>query len=632
MKKAITILLILTIALFPISTYASSSTYENYAESLSNLGVFVGTGSGFELDRAPTRIEGLVMLIRLLGAENDANNLRNSKLPFTDVPKWATGYVAYAYSNDLAKGISPSKFGSNNTMEAKAFITFLLRSLGYNDSAGDFSYNSALSFSKGIGLINDSTYSTLNSSTFLRGHIAKTAYDTLKFRYKNSDTLLIDKLMGENKINSSIGNKFKETVLNEPESAVVVGSKSDVDIAKNAESIVMLNCTTTDGDAIGSGVIISSSGEIVTNYHVIEGATSISVSFNDGSQYGGDVYVQDYDKSLDLAIIKINKTGLKAVTIDDSSTVKQGESIVAIGSPYGFFNTVTDGIISAIRNNGFQISAAINPGSSGGGLFNSKGKLIGITYSGVTEADNLGFAIPVNNLQNLTDKKMLSLITFTNSTSTSTTIATIQPPGDIYIVSETYDTAYINWDPVVGADYYYFYYQKDGDTDFWYDKEANGSQMKFYHNSGFSVEYYGLQPETRYNVIITSVKNNVESADSKTYSFIKGYGDSDSNSNSNSIFYDDFNGVPDFGKVADCYPSSTGSSSYFYASNDFDSSAIAEYGYTLIDYGFTYQRSFRDSHNNLVMVYGNYSIDKTVMTGVVTLNGTPGYFIVIEDY
>lgn len=177
MKKS-SLLLILVLCLFLTQTgisAAASSTYEDYAESLADLGVFVGTGSGFELDRAPTRIEGLVMLIRLLGVEEEAKAMQGAELPFNDVPKWASGYVAYAYENGLTNGLNKVQFGSTNKMDAKAFMTFLLRSLGYNDQAGDFSYNNALSYAQSIDLVNDNLYSTMNNTTFLRAFIAKTA-------------------------------------------------------------------------------------------------------------------------------------------------------------------------------------------------------------------------------------------------------------------------------------------------------------------------------------------------------------------------------------------------------------------------------------------------------------------------
>ena len=237
-------LLILCLFLLPIDSEAAvSSTYEDYAECLSELGVFVGTGSGFELDRAPTRIEGLIMLIRLLGAENEAMTMQGEPLPFTDVPKWASGYVAYAYENGLTNGISPEQFGSSNAIEAKAYLTFLLRSLGYNDQAGDFSYNNALNFAKSIELISDSVYSTLNTTEFIRAYVAKTSYDTLRFPYKGGETLLIDKLMGENKISQSVGDAFKKAVLTEPEQ-LVYQNAATTGMEENMDSVVMLSCYT----------------------------------------------------------------------------------------------------------------------------------------------------------------------------------------------------------------------------------------------------------------------------------------------------------------------------------------------------------------------------------------------------
>lgn len=514
--------------LLPSSAFAATSpaqsTYEDYANSLAPLGVFVGTGSGYELDRAPTRVEGLVMLIRLLGVEDEALAMKSTKAPFTDVPNWARGYVAYAYANDLTKGVSRTKFGSTNNMEAKAFVTFLLRSLGYRDSAGDFSYTNALSFAKGINLLDNSTYSTISASTFLRKHVAKTAYDTLKFPMKGRDVPLINSLMAEDKINSKVGNAFIATVLSDPTSlstTTPVDQDNNIQISDNANAIVMINASGNDGSSQGSGVITSSNGTIVTNYHVIEGASSLIVTFNDGSEYNGAVYVQDYNIDLDLAIIKINKGGLRAAVLGDSKSLKQGDPIVVIGSPYGYFNSVTEGIISAIRPQDIQVSAAINHGNSGGGLFNAKGELIGITYARVDNADNLGFAIPINKLSALTEKKMMSMSTFSNITG-KMEWTKIDPPKNIHIYKEYKDEVLINWTPVKGADYYYFYYQIDGENTYWYDQE-DGIQTEFYHSSGYTVSYYNLTPGVRYNIIITSVKDGIESYDSEVFSFVKKY-------------------------------------------------------------------------------------------------------------
>lgn len=519
MKKKLFILLVLLLSIVnSVSTIdAAVLNYDEYAQSLSKLGVFVGTNNGFELDRAPTRIEGIIMLIRLLGAEDDANSMKNNKVPFTDVPTWANGYVSYAYEKGLTKGVTETKFGSANTLEAKAYITFLLRSLGYNDVAGDFSYNNSISYSREINLINESMQSILNNSTLVRGHVAKLSYDTLWFQYKGSDTLLIDKLIAEEDINIELGNKFKENLIND-NNIITSTEIKPIDISENSDCIVMLQCNNGNNVSQGSGIIINSDGEILTNYHVIEGSTSIDINFNDRTKYIGDVYIQDYDKDLDLAVIKINKSKLKAVSIGNSDNIKLGESVVAIGSPYGFFNTVTEGIISALRPNSIQISAAISHGSSGGGLFNYKGELIGVTSAGVTVAENLGFAIPINFLSKLSDKKLTPINKFGLDTAQSTSI--VYPPTNIRIVNETIDEVYINWNEVPDADYYHFYYQKDGEDTYWYDEES-GSKMKYYYDSNYSIVFYGLESGTRYNIIVTSVKNGIESADSTVFTFTK---------------------------------------------------------------------------------------------------------------
>lgn len=631
MKKiiSITLVLLMCLMLLPASAFAattpSQSTYGDYADSLAPLGVFVGTGSGYELDRAPTRVEGLVMLIRLLGVEKEALLMKGTKVPFTDVPNWANGYVAYAYTNDLTKGVSKTKFGSSNNMEAKAFVTFLLRSLGYRDAAGDFSYTNALSFAKGISLLNNSTYTTLSGSPFLRAHVAKTSYDTLKFPIRGTDVPLINNLMAEGKIKNNVGNAFIATVLQDPAPLTNTPQQnggSSIEIADNANCIVMINATGNNGESQGSGVILSSDGTIVTNYHVIEGASSLVVTFNDGSTYKGAVYVQDYNIGTDLAILKINKSGLRPAVIGDSRNLKQGESIVVIGSPYGLFNSVTEGIISAIRPQDIQVSAAINHGNSGGGLFNSQGKLVGITYARVEAADNLGFAIPINKVEALTGKKMMALSSFSNITATDT-LKKIAPPNNIYIVDEKNEEVFINWNPVNGADYYYFYYQEDGEDTYWYDDEQ-GKQTKFYYSKDYSANYYNLTPGERYNIIVTSVRDGVESDDSQVFSFVKKYGGFTSH-------YKKDYGVPDFGRMFGITPHIEITGGYFYNIRDVMWEDIEAYADALERNSFMYMRSYEDRDGNTVMVYENYYLNKIVTTGITKINGVSGYFISIDD-
>ena len=216
-----------------------------------------------------------------------------------------------------------------------------------------------------------------------------------------------------------------------------------------APSIVEISASGTAGKSTGSGVIITSDGEIVTNNHVISGASQITVQLSDGKQYTAKVVGTDPDK--DLALIKLQgASGLKAATLGDSSRLKVGEEVVAIGSPEGLTGTVTSGIVSALDRdvtvakddgqeqqpqtdprqgwpfefggqefNGdtgdskttykaIQTDASLNPGNSGGALINMNGEIIGINsamYSPSSTSGSsagsvgLGFAIPIDTVK-----------------------------------------------------------------------------------------------------------------------------------------------------------------------------------------------------------------------------------------
>lgn len=157
----------------------------------------------------------------------------------------------------------------------------------------------------------------------------------------------------------------------------------------------------------GSGVIISQDGYILTCAHVVSGATSVKVQLN-GSDESYDATVVGQDSTSDIAVLKIDATGLTPAVIGDSDALAVGEVAVAVGNPLGTLsNTVTDGIVSAlnrqvtVQDNDMtliQTDASISPGNSGGGLFNANGELIGIVNakSSYSEAEGIGFAIPIN--------------------------------------------------------------------------------------------------------------------------------------------------------------------------------------------------------------------------------------------
>ena len=161
----------------------------------------------------------------------------------------------------------------------------------------------------------------------------------------------------------------------------------------------------------GSGVIFTADGYIITPAHVVEGAQQITVKLNDGTTYNATLVGSDSQS--DIAVIKIDATGLTPAVLGDSDTIAIGETAIAVGNPSNLGVTSTDGIISALNRsvtvegntmNLIQTSAAISPGNSGGGLFNSKGELIGIVNAKNADenAEGLGFAIPINTAKAVT--------------------------------------------------------------------------------------------------------------------------------------------------------------------------------------------------------------------------------------
>ena len=195
------------------------------------------------------------------------------------------------------------------------------------------------------------------------------------------------------------------------------GDSTDTTLAnavaqKALPSVVSINVTTSDGEGVGSGVVLDTDGNIVTNYHVIEGAQSISVSTGDASY---DATVVGSDESSDLAVIKIDAgdAALTPIEVGDSSTLQVGDWVMSLGSPFGLEQSVSTGIVSSlyrstmlqntsgntIYTNLIQTDATINPGNSGGALVDDEGKLVGInslieSYSG--SSSGVGFAIPGN--------------------------------------------------------------------------------------------------------------------------------------------------------------------------------------------------------------------------------------------
>ena len=185
-----------------------------------------------------------------------------------------------------------------------------------------------------------------------------------------------------------------------PASARSAYQRDSLTTAEIAQKVTASVVTITGATGFGSGVVVDASGVVVTNLHVVQGETALAVELASGDIYD-DVEVIDVDARRDLILLKIKAFNLTTAVFGDSDNVQVGAEVVLVGSPEGLDQTVSEGIISAVRDlevgyRVFQTSAPASPGSSGGGMFNADGELIGIVTSQFEEGQNLNFAVPVN--------------------------------------------------------------------------------------------------------------------------------------------------------------------------------------------------------------------------------------------
>ena len=190
----------------------------------------------------------------------------------------------------------------------------------------------------------------------------------------------------------------------------VVAAVRDSVVTITSEGVSARGLVDIPSTGVGSGIVLTANGYILTNKHVVTGSQSLSVELADGEQFDATVVTESPDT--DLALVKIDAKGLTPAIIGDVSTLQVGQTVIAIGSPLGTFTeTVTKGILSAtgrtitVRDEAtgrpetltglLQTDAAINPGNSGGPLLDAAGRVIGVNTAVSTNAEGLGFAIPI---------------------------------------------------------------------------------------------------------------------------------------------------------------------------------------------------------------------------------------------
>lgn len=416
MKRFLILLLTLTmlLSLCP-AALAATVTTDEASGTLVALGLLTGTDDGLDLNRAPTRNEILVMLIRLLGQEDEAKAY-TAPTTFLDVTgTWAEPYVSYAQAKSLVNGISDTQFGGSSTASVRDYLTLILRALGYEDGT-DFTWNNSIAFSDKIGLTHGE-YS--EASAFLREDMVLISYTALTLKIKGSDKALIDKLYEEGAVSYSqlVSTRLAGHV-NTSKTALSAGeiyercssSVFTINLYESEESY-----TSGEADGTASGFFVTSDGVAVMSYHALDGMRYATITTTDGHIYPLDSVLY-YDTFRDIAVARISRysfdgsyaTYFPYIEIGDSDAISAGDTVYAIGSPIGLSDTFSSGMISTKSRivddplyPCIQLTAPISQGSSGGVVLNEYGKAIGVVYAMYASGNNLNLCVPINSISGI---------------------------------------------------------------------------------------------------------------------------------------------------------------------------------------------------------------------------------------
>ncbi|WP_317853841.1 stalk domain-containing protein [Chakrabartyella piscis] len=337
-----------------------------------------------------------------------------------------------------------------------------------------------------ISLCVDYSFATVNGS-----YVALDAYPTIVDGYTYVPLRFLADHSGASLVWSS-----EERSVSINTSAIEI-EKSVSDIL--ADSVVYIQTNKKQG----SGVILSEDGLIATNFHLIDGASTIQFKFNDRTIYQDVTTVVGIAPDIDLAILQIDLEDL--IPVSSTAEPELDVEIFTIGSPLGEHNVVTEGSILYINDNVIQISAPIQNGSSGGGLFDTDGNLLGIT---TFFSNNNYFATPVDKLEKVEDVDM-------DFSEMKDYVYSPSAPSEIsWTMNGSF--AYISWEAIYDVDCYKVYYREDSDDDFTTLHNTTMGSDQWY----WGIPYcFGISSSNFDSVefMITSVRDNVESEPSDVY-------------------------------------------------------------------------------------------------------------------
>lgn len=386
MKNILTVLLTVSLLVSSVSAYTPEE--KAAADDLFAQGLFYGTEQGYELDRALNRQEGTAMLVRLLGRETAALN-GNYHADFPDVDPWATGYVGYAQQLGLVSGYPDGCLGAADPVTPEQYLTFVLRALGYSDTAGDFTWSDPWALAASLDLVQ---YRNEFSGPLTRGGAVLISRRALDVPMKGTDLSLREFL--------ALAEQTRQDAALTPNQIY----------RKAANAVFYLETFDEDGTPVGnaSGFFIGADGTAVTNYHAVIDTAAARITTRDGEVYPV-THILYGSTADDVIVMRVSKTAESGSTVSafsylelgDRSFVRVGDPVYSLGAPMGLADTFASGIVSSLHRviggrSYFQTSAPISSGSSGGPLLNAFGKVVGITSASYADGQNLNLVTPVS--------------------------------------------------------------------------------------------------------------------------------------------------------------------------------------------------------------------------------------------
>lgn len=405
LKRILPLLLALTLLLAAAPLAGAAITFdETAAGTLSDLGIVSGGAEAWLSGGAMTREEAAVLLVRASGAAP----LPASECGFADVSEEAKGYIATAAALGLCAGQPDGTFAGARAVCCKDFCTMLLRMLGYDDRAGDFTWSSAPAFAASLGLGEGDT------AQFTRADAAQLLYAALLTRTK-AGPKLIERLCASGAIT-------REAILKTPLAAYADCLKpvytAEEIFERCSAAVICITSYSTEEDladgmphSTSSGFFIDSEGTALICYHQLEDCRVLRAKTADGREYSVDSVLW-YDTLRDLAVIKLEKTCLDGRTVrafpyipvGDSDALSPGLRVYAIGGPLSLWYSISEGIVSSQGRLDMadpdypvlQFTADISSGSSGGPLITCHGEAAGVVMAYYPSGNGLYLAVPIN--------------------------------------------------------------------------------------------------------------------------------------------------------------------------------------------------------------------------------------------